>query len=588
MFCLLNPVNIVSCNANIFNQFKHLTMSNNNEIYEQRPWLGQYSPGIPANIDTTEYPTAKVFIEDMLKKYDKNPGFYNMGKWLTFKQVDTYSKNLAAYLHYRGLKPGDKVAIMMPNILQSPISIFAVIRAGLVVVNTNPLYTPREMKHQFTDSGAKAIIIADMFAHNLETIIADTDIDIVITTSLGEMLGGVKGGLVNFVVKNIKKMVPKYNLPNAVKFSTALKEGKKYSINPFSQTPDDTLFLQYTGGTTGVSKGAELTNKNIIANMLQIKYIMNPVLKENEEIILTALPLYHIFALTVNLMAMLSLGVKNVLVTNARDINSVVKEFKKNKISVFSGVNTLFNALLHNEDFKKLDFSPFKVVVAGGMALQDTVAIKWKELTGVTIAEGYGLTESSPVASVNPIDGNARIGTIGLPVPSTYMRIVDEEGNAVAAEEVGEIQIKGPQVMKGYYNRPEETSKVIKDGWLSTGDIGKMFKDGFFKIVDRKKDMILVSGFNVYPNEIEDVIASHPKVMEVAAIGVPHEKSGETVKAFVVKKDKSLTEQEVIDHCKKNLTGYKVPKHVEFRKDLPKSNVGKILRRLLREEEDKK
>jgi len=559
-------------------------MSHYNDIYLQRPWLNHYSPGVPANIDTNEYLTAKDFVEEMLKKYAKSPGYYNMGKWLTFKQVDNYSKSLAAYLHYRGLKPGDKIAIMMPNILQSPISIFGALRAGLVVVNTNPLYTPREMKHQFTDSGAKAIIIADMFAANLEKIIGDTDIEIVIVTSLGEMLGGVKGGLVNFVVKNVKRLVPKYNLPNAVNFKTALKEGKKYNIHEFAQTAEDTIFLQYTGGTTGVSKGAELTNKNIVANMLQIKYIMQTVLKENQETILTALPLYHIFALTVNLMAMLSLGVKNVLVTNARDIDSVVKEFKNHKINVFSGVNTLFNALLNNKKFRQLDFSPFKVVVAGGMALQESVALRWKELTGITIAEGYGLTESSPVASVNPIDGNARIGTIGLPVPSTYMRIVDDKGEAVPPEETGEIQIKGPQVMKGYYKRPEETAKVLKDGWLSTGDIGLMYKDGFFKIVDRKKDMILVSGFNVYPNEIEDVIAAHPKVHEVAAIGVPHEKSGEVVKAFVVKKDKSLTEKEVIDHCKHNLTGYKVPKYVEFRKELPKSNVGKILRRLLREE----
>ena len=559
-------------------------MENNNDIYEKRIWLNEYSPGIPANIDTNEYPTVLGFINEQLKKYADSPGYYNMGKWLTFKQVDTYSDNLAAYLHYRGLKPGDKVAIMMPNILQSVISIFGVIKAGLVVVNTNPLYTPREMKHQFTDSGAKAIIIADMFAANLEKIIGDTNIDVVITTSLGDMLGGLKGGMVNFIVKNVKKMVSKYNLPNSVKFKTALKEGKNKSIKEFSQDPDDFIFLQYTGGTTGVSKGAMLTNKNIVANMLQIKYIMQGTLKEEEEIILTALPLYHIFALTVNLMAMLALGVKNVLVTNARDLDSVVKEFKTHKISVFSGVNTLFNALLNNKGFQELDFSPFKIVVAGGMALQDVVANKWKDLTGLAIAEGYGLTESSPVASVNPVDGNAKIGTIGIPVPSTYMKIVNDKGEAVPVGEPGEILIKGPQVMKGYYNRQDETDKVLKDGWLSTGDIGKMFPDGFFKIVDRMKDMILVSGFNVYPNEIEEVVASHPKVLEAAAIGVPNEKSGEVVKIFVVKKDKSLKEKELIDYCRKNLTAYKVPKEVEFRKELPKSNVGKILRRLLRED----
>jgi long-chain acyl-CoA synthetase len=508
-----------------------------------------------------------------------------MGKWLTFKQVDVLSRDLAAYLHYRGLKPGDRIAIMAPNILQAPIAIFAALRAGLIVVNTNPLYTPREMKHQFADSGAKAIIIADMFAANLGKIIGETQIEIVIKTSIGELLGGLKGSIVDLVVKHVKKMVPKFNLPNAVSFNTAIAHGKKYPIQDFIQGPDDVIFLQYTGGTTGVSKGAMLTNRNIISNMLMIKTIMQTVFVEKQEIILTALPLYHIFALTVNLMTMISFGVKNVLVTNARDLNSLIKEFKTHKISVFTGVNTLFNALLHNDEFQKLDFSSFKVVVAGGMALQEAVARKWKEVTGVAIAEGYGLTESSPVASVNPIDGRARIGTIGVPVSSTYMRIVNDEGQVIGIEEAGEIQIKGPQIMKGYFNRQDETDKVLKDGWLSTGDIGMMLKDGYFKIVDRKKDMILVSGFNVYPNEIEDVIAMMPKVIEVAAIGVPHEKSGETIKVFVVKKDSSLTDHEVIEYCRKNLTGYKVPKFVEFRETLPKSNVGKILRRILKEEE---
>jgi long-chain acyl-CoA synthetase len=560
-------------------------MENNNLIYEQRPWLTDYAPGIAVNINPEEFPNAKVFIETMLSRYADEKGFYNMGKWLTFKQVDVLSRDLAAYLHYRGLKPGDRIAIMAPNILQSPIAIFAALRAGLIIVNTNPLYTPREMKHQFADSGAKAIIIADMFAANLEKIIGETQIEIVIKTSIGELLGGLKGSIVDLVVKHVKKMVPKYNLPNAVNFNTALSHGKKYPIQEFTQGPDDVIFLQYTGGTTGVSKGAMLTNRNIISNMLMIKTIMQTVFVEKQETILTALPLYHIFALTVNLMTMISFGVKNVLVTNARDLKSVIKEFNTHKISVFTGVNTLFNALLHNDDFQKLDFSNFKVVVAGGMALQEAVARKWKEVTGVTIAEGYGLTESSPVASVNPIDGRARIGTIGVPVSSTYMRIVNDEGQVLGVEEVGEIQIKGPQIMKGYYNRQDETDKVLKDGWLSTGDIGMMFKDGYFKIVDRKKDMILVSGFNVYPNEIEDVIAMMPKVVEVAAIGVPHEKSGETIKVFIVKKDSSLNENEVIEYCRKNLTNYKVPKFVEFRDSLPKSNVGKILRRILKEEE---
>ena len=560
-------------------------MENNNQIYEQRPWLTDYAPGISANINPEEFPNAKIFIETMLARYAADKAFCNMGKWLTFRQVDTISRDLAAYLHYRGLKPGDRIAIMTPNILQSPIAIFAALRAGLIVVNTNPLYTPREMKHQFVDSGAKAIIIADMFAANLEKIIGETEIEIVIKTSIGELLGGIKGSIVDLVVKYVKKMVPAYNLPNAVSFSTAVSHGKKYSIQDFTQGPDDVIFLQYTGGTTGVSKGAMLTNRNIISNMLMIKTIMQTVFVERKEVILTALPLYHIFALTVNLMTMISFGVKNVLVTNARDLKSVIKEFKTHKISVFTGVNTLFNALLNNDEFHKLDFSSFKVVVAGGMALQEAVARKWREVTGVTIAEGYGLTESSPVASVNPIDGRARIGTIGVPVSSTYMRIVNDDGQVLGIDEPGEIQIKGPQIMKGYFNRQDETDKVLKDGWLSTGDIGLMMQDGYFKIVDRKKDMILVSGFNVYPNEIEDVIAMMPKVIEVAAIGVPHEKSGEAIKVFIVKKDKSLSDNEVIEYCRKNLTNYKVPKFVEYRETLPKSNVGKILRRILKEEE---
>ena len=562
-------------------------MEDNNFYYEQRPWLNEYTPGVPANISIDEFPDIKSFIEQMFKKFANEKGYYNMGKWLTFKQVDNYSKNLAAYLHYRGLKPGERIAIMIPNVLQTPISIFAALRAGLVVVNTNPLYTPREMKHQLKDSGAKAIIIADMFANNLEQIIGETDVEIVIKTGLGDLLGGLKGSVVNFAVKYVKKLVPKYNLPNAINFNTALNHGQKYKIQEFQQNLDDVIFLQYTGGTTGISKGAMLTNRNVLSNMVQIENIMRTILKEKEETILTALPLYHIFALVVNLMTMLRIGIKNVLVTNARDLKSVIKEFQTHDISVFTGVNTLFNALLHNDEFVNLDFSKFKIAVAGGMALQESVARRWKEVTGNLIAEGYGLTETSPVASVNPIDGRARLGTIGVPVGSTFMRIVDDEGKVLLPEEVGEIQIKGPQVMKGYYNKPAETDLVIKDGWLSTGDVGMMFKDGFFRIVDRKKDMILVSGFNVYPNEIEDVIAMMPKVVEVAAIGIPDERSGEKIKVFVVKKDKSLTANEVIEYCKKNLTGYKVPKLVEFRETLPKSNVGKILRRLLKEEETK-
>ena len=552
---------------------------------DARPWLEQYPSGLPANIDTSKYPSLLSIMDESFKKYKNHPAFICMDKKVSFGEADILSNHLAAYLHSRGLVPGDRIAIMMPNLLQAPIALFGALKAGLIVVNTNPLYTPREMKHQFVDSEVKAIIIADMFAANLQKILPETNINTIILTSIGEMIGGLKGGIVDMVVKNVKKMVPKYELPNTVKFKEAIRQGKKFKINPFEARPDDVVFHQYTGGTTGVSKGAMLTNLNMVANVLQIKHLMLTVLEENKEHILTPLPLYHIFALTVNLFAMMSLGETNVLVTNARDLPSVVKEFKNYPISIFTGVNTLFKALLNNKKFRELDFSALKVAVGGGMAVQDVVANEWKQLTGITLSEGYGLTESSPVASVNPLDGSARIGTIGLPVSSTYLRIVNEKNEPLAPGEVGEIQIKGPQVMKGYYNRPEETEKAIIDGWLVTGDIGFMEPDGYFRIVDRKKDMILVSGFNVYPNDIEEIVAAHPKVMEVAAIGVPSEKSGEVVKIFVSKKDKSLTVEELIQYCRENMTNYKVPKEVEFLDEMPKTNVGKILRRALRERE---
>jgi long-chain acyl-CoA synthetase len=555
---------------------------------DSRPWLEQYPSGLPANIDTSKYPTLLSLVQEALEKYNADTAFINMDKKISFGETDRLSTQLAAYLHSRGLKPGDRIAIMMPNLLQGPIAVIAALKAGLIIVNTNPLYTPREMEHQFVDSQVKAIIIADMFAANLQKILDKTEIDTIIVTSIGEMIGGLKGKIVDLVVKKVKKMVPKYDLPNVVKFNEALKQGKKFKINPFEHGPDNVVFHQYTGGTTGISKGAMLTNDNMVANALQIKHLMLTVLKENEEYVLTALPLYHIFALTVNLFGMMSLGETNVLVTNARDLSSVIKEFKNYPISIFTAVNTLFKALLNNKNFRELDFSPLKVAVGGGMAVQDVVANDWKEVTGIVLSEGYGLTESSPVASVNPLDGTARIGTIGLPVSSTYMRIVDDNYNPLPVGEVGEIQIKGPQVMKGYYNRPDETEQTIKDGWLLTGDIGLMQPDGYFQIVDRKKDMILVSGFNVYPNDIEEIVAAHPKVMEVAAIGIPSEKSGEVVKIFVSKKDKSLTEKELIQYCRENLTNYKVPKEIEFLKEMPKTNVGKILRRALREREQAK
>jgi long-chain acyl-CoA synthetase len=555
---------------------------------DQRPWLANYPKGVPANIDPDKYSSLAVMLEEAFQKYKKLPAFTCMGKTLTYEQIDKYSRQFGAYLRSRGLEPGDKVAIMMPNLLQYPIALFGALRAGLIVVNTNPLYTPREMLHQFTDSGAKAVIIAENFAANLQKILKDTQIKTVIVTSIGEMLGAVKGTIVNFVVRSVKKMVPKYQIPNTVTFMDAVKQGKKFSLPSVQTNPDDVILLQYTGGTTGVAKGAMLTNRNLVANMQQIQALFDPFLNAREETILCPLPLYHIFAFTVNCLAMVNLGNHNILVTNARDLNSVIKEMKKYQVNLFPGVNTLFNALLNYKDFAGVDFSHLKVTVAGGMALQTSVAERWHKVTGCPIAEGYGLTETSPVASVNPLDGSGRLGSIGLPVPSTDFRIVDSQGNVLQANQPGEIQVKGPQVMKGYYNRPDETAKVISaDGWFSTGDVGQMLEDGYFQIVDRKKDMINVSGFNVYPNEIEEVLAAHPKVLEVAAIGIPHEKSGEVVKVFIVKKEKSLTEKEVIDYCRENMTGYKVPKAVAFRDELPKSNVGKILRRELRELEEK-
>lgn len=551
---------------------------------ENRPWLSNYPSGVPANIDPQAYATLVDLFEETFQKYTQNPAFSCMGKELTYGQVDKMSRQFGAYLQSRGLERGDKIAIMMPNLLQYPIALFGALRAGLVVVNTNPLYTPREMHHQFTDAGVKAVVIAENFAANLQKIMDDTAIKVVITTSIGELLGFPKRPIVNFVVRRVRKMVPKYDIPNTVKFLDALKQGKRFQLNQQKGASDDVILLQYTGGTTGVSKGAMLTNQNLVANMLQIRAVMSPFLEEGKEIALCPLPLYHIFAFTVNCLAMMEIGALSVLVTNARDLPSVIKALKSYKVTLITGVNTLFNALVNREDFKDLDFSTLKITVGGGMAVQRPVAEAWQRVTGCFLSEGYGMTEASPVVSVNPLDGTGRLGTIGLPLPSTDVRIKDDQGNILGAEQVGEIQVKGPQVMKGYFNRPDETNKTLDNGWLNTGDIGKMQPDGFFQIVDRKKDMILVSGFNVFPNEVEDVIAGHPKVMEVAAVGVPDEKSGEVVKVFVVKKDKSLTRDDIISFCREQLTGYKVPKQVEFRNELPKTNVGKILRRALRDE----
>ena len=551
---------------------------------DQRPWLTNYPSGIPANINPDEYTTLVDMFNDTFKKYKSRTAFSCMGKELSFAQMDKKSRNFGAYLHSRGLQPGDRIALMMPNLLQYPIALFGALRAGLIVVNTNPLYTPREMRHQFTDSDVKAVVIAENFAANLQKILGDTNIQTVITTSVGEMLGFPKKLIVNFVVRKVKKMVPPYSIPNTVSFSDALKQGKRFSLQEYKGEADDVILHQYTGGTTGVAKGAMLTNRNLVANMLQIRAWMMPFLKEGEEVALNPLPLYHIFAFSVNCLALMSFGTTNVLVTNARDLDSVIKAMKDYPISLMTGVNTLFNALVNHKDFSSVDFSHLKVTVGGGMAVQRSVAEAWQKATGCPLSEGYGMTESSPVVSVNPLDGTGRIGTIGLPVPSTDVRVADRQGNILAYNQPGELQVKGPQVMKGYYNRPEDTKKTVVDGWLCTGDVATIDEDGFMRIVDRKKDMILVSGFNVYPNEVEEVAAAHPKVLECAAVGVADEKSGETVKLFVVPRDKSLKEKELIEYCRGELTGYKVPKQIVFRKELPKTNVGKILRRELRED----
>ncbi|MEM7105994.1 MAG: AMP-binding protein [Bacteroidota bacterium] len=547
-------------------------------------WLKNYPAGVPANINPDSYPHLVAMLNEAMKKFKKKPAFECMGTQLTYGQVDKMSRDFGAYLLSRGLVPGDKIALMMPNLLQYPIAIFGALRAGLIVVNTNPLYTPREMKHQFVDSGAKAILIADNFAANLEKVIEDTDIKVVLTTSIGAMHSFVKRKIVDMMVKHVKRMVPKYDLKDVVTFREALMLGKKFSLPEHHGKPDDVILLQYTGGTTGVAKGAMLTNRNLVANMEQIRASIGNHLEDGKEVALSPLPLYHIFAFSVNCLALGGIGALNVLVTNPRDLPSLIKDWKRHPTSIFTGVNTLYNALLNHPDFNSIDFSTLKISVGGGMAVQKAVSKKWEEATGCYLAEGYGLSETSPVLTINPIDGTGQTGTIGFPAPSTQLRIVDEQGNVLGPNQAGEIQAKGPQVMKGYYNKPEETAKVMTaDGWFATGDIGLMKEDGFFQIVDRKKDMILVSGFNVYPNEIEDVVVTHEKVLEVAAVGKNDEKSGEVVMLFVVKKDKSLSKDELKSFCRENLTGYKNPKYIEFVDDLPKTNVGKILRRELRD-----
>lgn len=552
-----------------------------------KKWFESYQDGIPHEIDMSEYKSIVEVIENSFKQFSSRPSFHCMGKTLTFNEMDVLSRKFASFLQNNlGLKKGARVALMMPNILQYPVALFGILRAGMVAVNVNPLYTDRELEHQLNDSGAEAIIIFANSASILEKVKSNTKVKHIIVTQIGDMLGFPKSLLVNFVIKNVKKMVPAWSLPGHIKFLDALALGDENKFKREEVTHDDTAFLQYTGGTTGVSKGADLTHGNIVANMLQARSWLKGSINEGEEIIITPLPLYHIFSLTANCFIFSSIGALNVLITNPRDFDGFVKELGKWKFSAFTGVNTLFNALLNHPEFSKLDFSSLKVTLGGGMAVQRAVAEKWKEVTGKPLIEAYGLTETSPAACINPLNIPEYNGMIGIPISSTDVKILDDDDKEVPQGERGEIAIKGPQVMRGYWNRPEETAKVMtSDGFFKTGDIGIMDEKGFFKIVDRKKDMILVSGFNVYPNEIEDVVVSHPKVLEVAAIGIPHEKSGEVVKLFIVKKDNSLTESEVIDFCKAEMTGYKVPKAIEFRTELPKTNVGKILRKDLRAEE---
>jgi long-chain acyl-CoA synthetase len=552
----------------------------------ERPWLDNYPAGIPAQVDVDEFPSIPAVLEGAIGKYRDRPAFANMGRTFTYAQVDEYSRRFAAYLLGElKLKKGDRVAIMMPNCLQYPIATFGILRAGLTVVNVNPMYTPRELRHQLVDSGASVILVLDNFGHTVEQALEGTAVRQVITTGLGDLLGFPKGAVVNFVLRYVKKMVPDYEIPGAIRFNDALMLGQRHELPDVVITHDDIAFLQYTGGTTGVAKGAMLTHRNLVANMQQASAWVGQLVREGQEIIITALPLYHIFSLTANGLVFMKIGALNYLITNPRDMPGFVKELSKVPFTAITGVNTLFNGLLNTPGFDQVDFSHLRLTLGGGMAVQRAVAERWKQVTGVTLVEAYGLTETSPAACINPMDLAEYNGSIGLPVPSTDACVKDEDGRMLPVGEVGELCIKGPQVMKGYWNRPEETAQVIDaDGWLHTGDMARMDEKGFFYIVDRKKDMILVSGFNVYPNEVEDVIAMMPGVLEVAAVGVPDAKSGEAVKVVIVRKDPSLTAEQVKAHARENLTGYKQPRYVEFRTDLPKTNVGKILRRELREE----
>ncbi|MFO1372467.1 MAG: long-chain-fatty-acid--CoA ligase [Candidatus Competibacteraceae bacterium] len=549
----------------------------------EKIWLKEYPPGVPAEIDLNEFSSLKDILEKSCLRFADLPAYSNMGTTLRYRDIDRLSRDFGAYLQSLGLGKGERVAILMPNILQYPVALFGILRAGLVVVNVNPLYTPRELEHQLIDSGATTVVVVENFAHTLQEVIDKTAVKTVIITQLGDLLRFPKRLLVNFVVKRIKKLVPAWHIPGTVPFRQALHDGAALQLADVSLNHDDLAFLQYTGGTTGVAKGAMLAHGNMVANLQQTSAWLGAVSEPGKETVITALPLYHIFSLTANCLTFMKVGGHNILITNPRDMRGFVKELSKIRFTVMTGVNTLFNGLLHAPGFERLDFRSFKLSMGGGMAVQRAVAERWLQVTGVPLLEAYGLTESAPAACINPLNLQEYNGSIGLPISSTTLSLRDDEDRELGIGEAGEICICGPQVMRGYWNRPEETAKVMtRDGYLRTGDVGVMDERGYTRIVDRKKDMILVSGFNVYPNEIEDIVALHPGVLEVAAVGVPDERSGEAVKIVVVRKDPTLTANALIEHCRQRLTGYKMPRHVEFRTELPKSNVGKILRRALR------
>ncbi len=551
-------------------------------------WIRSYPPGVPAEIDYTRYRSLVHLMEESFARHAQRDAYVCMGKSITYADVDRMSRQLGAWLQAQGLQPGARVALMMPNVLQYPVAIAAVLRAGFVVVNVNPLYTPRELEHQLKDSGAEAIVILENFAHTLEKVIGHTQVKVAVVASMGDLLGGPKGALVNFVVRNVKKMVPAFSLPRAIRFKRALAEGAGQRLQEVSLGHDDIAFLQYTGGTTGLSKGAMLSHRNVIANLMQNEAWLQPAMDKPPKVealtFVCALPLYHIFALTVCCLMGTRLGGLNILIPNPRDIPGLVKELAKYRFNMLPAVNTLYNALLNHPDFAKLDFSSLKLCNGGGMAVQKAVNDRWRSVTGKSIVEGYGLSETSPVATANPADATEFSGTIGLPIPSTDIAILDDAGQPLPVGQVGEIAIRGPQVMEGYWQKPEETARVMTaDGFFRSGDIGVMDERGYVTIVDRKKDMVLVSGFNVYPNEVEGVVAAHPGVLECAVVGVPDPATGEAVKLFVVRRDPSLTAEQLTEYCQQQLTGYKRPKLIEFRNELPKSNVGKILRRELRD-----